>query len=181
MKHIFIAVISGILLSGCVSPELGESFQPDKLDASADMATLVIYGDSEIDKGLYFQIRVNGRNKGKVFPGTFITRQVYAGEISISAWEVYDGSNGFGSGALPDSFERNPFMMGGIRVKEKFFVEGGSVSYFRVRIERMEIFVECGETRDTVTMCSRIRDPLYLESVDRQEAETVLPAYRKSL
>lgn len=123
LKNLIYFVCISIALASCVSPDLGNQFSPALLEIPEDAeSALVIYTDAGIEQGLYYKIAVNGRNRGNVFPGTFIYIPVDSGDVSIRAWETYDGSRGFGEGALPETFERGSLLLGGGGIRERIDV-----------------------------------------------------------
>ncbi len=184
LKNLICFVCISIALGSCVSPDLGNQFNPSILKVPDDAeSALVIYADAGIEQGLYYKIAVNGRNKGNVFPGTFIYIPVDSGDVSIRAWETYDGSRGFQGGSLPRTFEPGSLFLGGGGIRERIEVpvNMGTVNFFRLRKVVEETFFECNETRDITSFCRRVNYPLLIDPVERSTAETELTDLRESL
>ena len=172
-------ILTCLTVSGCVSANFGEEYKhSEHAIATGDNGVVIIYADSKIEQGIVYQVWVNDKDAGFVFPESFLRVVSASAESIIRFWERPDTI----SSELPESYTAlsTPFSFtpGVIR---RIDVKAGGIYHIRIRKESSESFQECGETNETVTVCKKKQFYTTIEQVESSVAMKELTGMKESL
>lgn len=175
----FTVILMCLLVSGCVTAKFGEEYKrSEHAIVTGGNGVVIIYADSEIEQGIVYQVWVNDKDAGFVFPDSFIRIISASGESIIRFWERIDSL----SSELPASYTAlgTPFSFTP-GVTRQIDVKAGDVYYIRIRKQHSEYFAECGETEEAITVCKKKRYKTMIEQVESSIAMKELSGMKESL
>lgn len=168
MKKIFLTPVF-FLAAACSTAKFGAGFDPTVHGEVEDGKNVVIiYPNPNIENGLFFSVSLNRKHRGELFPGTFLLIAENPGPLELRISEHVQ------FGHMPETYSFGA-------AKNTLNAAAGQAVYVRLRKELREEFVQCEETRKTITICKKQRHITLIEPVEKSTALPELSGLKESL
>jgi len=190
--QVLCAALAALTSGGCISANLGETFDSGARSAAiGDRSAAIFYVDEAVNPAIHYYVYIDGEKAAHLFPGTFKKVDVDPGKHTVMAGEWWTGkgaSKGFAQ-IFTDPFSAENVtgqpeeLSAGAKTTLGISLQPGVVVYLRISKSPTseEFYYECDSTAETTRMCQGERYPTAIHEVANGDAERALQGFRESL